>query len=552
MHKEVFLKNRECFLLLPEVVGSFRKQMFFEGSKRMQTLIKNFGVISDYVVKSDMPDSEKQEWMLILQAFLEAQENKDYILMADILEGDVFVFLEKIQSKLTTEGQSEVSDYWEANIQSLKKVNPSLYKVILCDSEDEAKQSVHVRYEPFLALNGQPTLKVQIGEKLFCMHSTVNPDWEAKELARTWLTQEKPEYQIFGMGMGYHVKALLEEDKTIKVTVLEYRIEPLVLAFQYLDWTTYLTEGRLQIVYYNDLMQVLQKMKREDSDYVFYLHNPSLQCVEQQNIKELLEDYFINTNSMIEQGKSLHQNFKFLQEQKFPSCDQIGNLFEKKNVAIVAGGPSLDDEIAGIKKYREEMVVLSVGTSARKLINVGIRPDAIIITDPQDTMYRQVEGVDTEGIPLLLLSTASRTVVKYYRGPIYIVYQHGYEPAEKVASEHGYPLFQTGGSVTTTALDVSIGFGAEKIFLIGADMAYTDNRSHTNGVGHEEQDFSDFRQVVSVDGGLVYTTRNLDIYRKWIEKRIVDLSSPIVYNTSRGAKIAGTIEMKLEDYYGTY
>lgn len=546
MHKEVFRINKECLNLIPETVGLLRKQMYFEGSKRVQILIKNLGLISDYVLKGDVIELDKQEWLLILQAFLDAQENKDYILMADILESDLLFFQQKIQGVLLAEDSFVVNEYWEKNMQCLKKVNPRLYQAILKDSECQG-QNTRVQFEPTLAINGQPTLKVRMDNKVFCMHSTTNPEWEGKELAKSWLENRKPTFQIFGMGMGYHVKALLDTDEMIKVSVLEYRIEPLVMALNYLDFEKYLIDGRLNIIYESDIMKVLKMMNSKEEERVFFLHYPSLQCVEQREIKEILEDYFINVSSMVEQGKSLYQNFEYLQEQNLPECTVLRDIFEEKNVVIVAGGPSVDDEMESLKQYRDDITILSVGTVARKLINAGIYPDAIIVTDPQDTMYRQVEGLETTEIPLMLLSTGSKSVMKVYSGPVYMVYQYGFKPAEMVAEERGYSLFHTGGSVTTTALDVAIAFGAKKIILVGADMAYTDNRSHTSGHGYEIKDVSDYRQVPSVVGGMVYTSRNLDIYRKWIERRISNMKQPIVYNTSRGARIAGTVERKLKD-----
>lgn len=548
MPKEIFQRNRECIILIPETVSLLRRQMYFEGGKRVKVLIKNVSEFTDYILKSEFVDEMKQEWMLILQAFLSAQENKDYILMADILEGDMFVFLEKLQSILMTDDSISVESYLEENLQVLQEVKKDLYKKLLADSEDVSKQSTNVQYEPQLAINGQPTLKVQVGEKSFCMHSTVNPEWEAKELANSWLIERKAEYQIFGMGMGHHIKALLDADENIRVTVLEYRVESLMLALTYIDWTKYLVEGRLHILYESDILKLLKKMK-EKSDFAFFLHHPSLECVEEKEVKEMLEDYFIKVSTMMEQGKSLDQNFEFLQKQNLPCCDVLRDIFAQKNVVITAGGPSLDDEIDSLKKYRDNLTILSVGTVAKKLLEYDIRPDAIIITDPQDTMYQQIVEINAEDIPMILLSTASKTIVKHYKGPIYLAYQYGYEPAEKVANEKGYSLFQTGGSVTTTALDVAITFGANKIVLVGADMAYTDNRSHTSGAGLVEKDFSDYRQVTAVGGGVVYTTRNLDIYRKWIENRIADLKIPVVYNTGRGARIKGTVEKKLRNIF---
>ena len=94
----------------------------------------------------------------------------------------------------------------------------------------------------------------------------------------------------------------------------------------------------------------------------------------------------------------------------------------------------------------------------------GIIPDAVIITDPQPLMYKQIDGVNLKNIPMILLSTASSSVIDYYNGPIYVAYQSGYIHAEIKAKEIGATLFETGGSVTTTALDIALRFGARKLF----------------------------------------------------------------------------------------
>lgn len=546
MLQQIFDKNKECLTIIPVIISCFRKQMYFQGSKRIQTLIKNLEEVTNYVLNLEVEGLDKQEWLSILQIFLEAQENKDYILIADVLESDLLGYLQKLQSHFLEIEVATANEYWEINMQCIKEIDLSLYKAIIKDGENICTTG-NVQFEPMFAISGQPTLKVHISEKIFCMHSTVNPENEAQILVASWLKKSVDKYQIFGMGMGYHIKALLDADASISVSVLEYRIEPLMLALTYLDFESYLRSGRLQIVYEANITKLLKNIRQGADDSRFFLHYPSLQCVEQLKIKEMLEDYFINTSSMLEQGDSLYQNFKYLQEKNLPECSVLRDIFEQKNVVIVAGGPSVDDEMESLKKYRDDIVILSVGTVAKKLVRAGIKPDAIIVTDPQDTMYRQVEGLEEDDIPLMLLATGSKTVLDSYKGPVYLVYQHGFEPSEMIAKEKGYSLFQTGGSVTTTALDVAITFGASKIILVGADMAFTDNQSHAKGQGYEIKDTSDYRKVPSVRGGIVYTSRNLDIYRKWIERRIAKVQTISVYNTSRGARIAGTIERSLEE-----
>lgn len=102
-----------------------------------------------------------------------------------------------------------------------------------------------------------------------------------------------------------------------------------------------------------------------------------------------------------------------------------------------------------------------------------------------------------------------------------------------------------GQRVVTLALDLAIRFGAADITLVGADMAYTGGRSHAGGLGRKIAGGMELRKVLSVTGEYIETSRNLDIYRKWIEHRIEDVRGLVVYNTARGARIKGTIEKTL-------
>ena len=43
---------------------------------------------------------------------------------------------------------------------------------------------------------------------------------------------------------------------------------------------------------------------------------------------------------------------------------------------------------------------------------------------------------------------------------------------------------------------------------------------------------------------MVYTSKNLDIYRKWIERRLEGVRDTEVYNTGDGAEIKGTVLVK--------
>ena len=535
--------NQQCLLWIPQIVNNFRKQSFFTGSCIMRNLISALDVLTE-----KLEILHETDFISILQALLQAQENRDYILLSEILECDLLPCLQNIQIKMQGEETQKAPDYWEKNMTELQEHAENEYQE-LYKTLSSASISSSDRYKQMFAINGQPTVKVKCQNKEILIHSSVNPEYQSQVWAEDVLKEIGREYVIYGMGLGYHIQALLKADDVCKVIVLENSIELLTEAFRDLDWVNYIKQKRVRIFYNSNAIKLMEKFSAWISGREFCIYYPSLCITEEESVRERLEDFFVSVNSMREQAHLLEENFYKINRMELPECSILKSCFKKRTIAIVGGGPSLDEQIDDMKKNREQMKIWSVGTAARKLINEGIIPDLIVIEDAQENMYKQVCNLPTEHIPLLLLSTASAQILDYYKGQSYVAYQKGYDLAEKRAQELGVQTYQTGGSVTTLALDVALRFGADKIILIGVDLAYTDNRSHASGMGYEIKEGKEYRMVTSTDGRQIKTSRNLDIYRKWIEHRIVEENIPIL-NTGRGAQIAGTQTVVIQELYG--
>ena len=192
---------------------------------------------------------------------------------------------------------------------------------------------------------------------------------------------------------------------------------------------------------------------------------------------------------------------------------------------------------------------MCVGKIVRKVIEKGIIPDYIIMTDAKDKTRWQIRGVEKSGIPLIYISTASAKVAAEYGSKRYIAYQKGFEQAEEKAGQNGATLFETGGSVAAFAIDMALRFKCKRLICIGLDMGYTDERTHAGGIGGKISDRSKLKQVEAVGGGKAYTNKSLDIYRKWIEKRIAAEKDIELINASHGARIHGMREIDLKDIY---
>ena len=543
MDIKLFYNNRQSIKLSYEIAESFRKQNFYIATSKLTKLLGNLDTVAGYIFSQEDYKSLADELQLILPALLDAQDNCDYVLQADMIEGDLLPLLQKIQIAFQERDLVQVPDFFEQNMNSLKEYDFGLYKLLNKENLIEGKNSLlSDKLTLSLAINGQPTAQAFANGQSFYLYSSVNPEREASLLADS--LKQAEEYMVFGMELGYHVLELLNRHQSARVHVFESNIYLLHMAFTYIDWTTYIANGRMRVVYNDDLKQLVSELSgrfAEMKNAELLVHYPAIKMIEDVQTRQLLEDFFVTTSSMREQGGLLDSNFEVISKLNLPECGELKDIFKDKAVVIVGAGPSVDPQLTSIKKCRDKITVFATGHITRKLVNEGIIPDAVIITDPQPLMYKQIDGVNLKNIPMILLSTASSSIVEYYNGPIYVAYQSGYELAEIKAKEIGATLFETGGSVTTTALDIALRFGAGKIIFVGVDLAYTGGYSHASGEGRKVENIDGLRQVRSNTGDMVYTSKNLDIYRKWIERRIEGVMDTKFYNTGEGAVIKGTV-----------
>ena len=88
MNEDLFNSNQESILLLTEIVENFRKQNFYYFCKIVKT-DKNTSSLSEFIFSGQCSEKILDEFQLVLPALMEVQRNGDYILQADILEGDL-------------------------------------------------------------------------------------------------------------------------------------------------------------------------------------------------------------------------------------------------------------------------------------------------------------------------------------------------------------------------------------------------------------------------------------------------------------------------------
>ena len=275
---------------------------------------------------------------------------------------------------------------------------------------------------------------------------------------------------------------------------------------------------------------------------------PYIRHIRNEKVRQVLEECMLREDTIRQQKNDFYLNSKANFAQCTAYVDELESDLQGRTVVLVAGGPSLDKYIEELKARRADTVVIAVGTIFKKLLSNGIRPDYVVISDAKPFIYGQLEGLEEEQIPMILLSTAYRKIVENYQGTTYLACQAGYKRAEDYAKEHGYAIYNTGGSVITLALEIVIRMKAKRIICVGLDLAFTGNQDHAVGTYQARQILAEGTiSVPDVDGNMVSTNRPFNRYRLWIERRLqeADVTMPVFDATEGGALIHGMQIVKL-------
>ncbi len=488
-----------------------------------------------------------------LQDMVNAQESQDYVLLADLLELQLLPFVQSLQDKIRQYAPVEVDEsVWMRNQSVLEKRNPALYRELM---------QHHARYEKEMAAgtwkgthhledtnSGAFTLAGLDDKGTYYYHSNVDPVREATEFARYYYGSDSSDYVIWGLGLGYHVQALWNIDRGITLTIVENDLDVIYHCLMTVDMSACLSAERVRLVYDPAFTQMIEILDTATENVI--LHYPSLRHIPNAKIREQMEMFFIRDsgkrNAAILFDSNSRENFRNYDGY----VDELQSQFAGKQVIIVAAGPSLDKNVEQLKDKPANTIILAVETVFRKLLALGIDVDYMIVTDANERIRWHLHGLEEQKIPMLYLATACQYYSSHYAGRKYLICQDGYAPAEELAKEQGWQLYQTGGSVSTTALDVCIRLGCASIVLIGLDLAYTDNKAHADGTAGTGVDGTEhMQQVPAIGGGTVIASRLFQMYNRWIAKRVEasDVTMPVYDATEGGAIVPGLSVTTLQE-----
>ena len=543
-------------------VDVLRCQNYYTGMQYLKSIRADLEQFVNCAIQDLDILGENMQLLLVqtLQAVMQAQENEDYVLLADLIEMQLLIDLDMIQNNLRDQLAvfDDESEIWAKNIAWINK-NTNLEDTAVRIREVCKHQSDALGREIWTEQTntGAKTLVAKDVKGVYYFHSNIDPYYEARRFADWYYTPEKREYVVYGLGLGYHVEALLNLDESIRIRVFEQDIKVIYYFLRSRLQNKILTNSNIEIIYDPEWKSFAKSL---ETNPVVVIHHPSLRHIGQKNIRERMEYMFIRDSGIRNQHNLMVSNFRENELHCLHNVDELQEQFRGKRAVIVAAGPSLDRNIVQLREKPSDVLIISVGTVFHKLMQCGVGVDYVIVSDAQPTIRDQFCRDFDRKIPLLVLSTASKCVATEYAGEKYIIYQKDYPMSEDAARIKRYNTYETGGSVSTTALDVCLRLGCKSAAYIGLDLAYTESRGHADGTtGVESIDTTDMKlvpgyEIINVEQGYemkkmaVASSHLFDMYRQWIEKRVSNAAVPVFDATEGGSIIQGLEIITLKEY----
>lgn len=227
--------------------------------------------------------------------------------------------------------------------------------------------------------------------------------------------------------------------------------------------------------------------------------------------------------------------------------DSFDNIdLDEIPAVIVAAGPSLDKNIRELKNIKGKAFIVAVDTALKSLARENIIPDIAVTVDP----HKPVSLFDNEKIshvPLIYSLGANADIKQVHKGMR--IYQNDKNSIlDKLIYKFEKKVLRlsTGGSVANDAFSLVQVLGFKTIIFIGLDLAYPNNKMHTDSAYEKESenyieaDSKKYIEVEDIYGNMVKTEGNMNIYRQWFEREIINYPDlKVIDATEGGAKKKG-------------
>ena len=327
------------------------------------------------------------------------------------------------------------------------------------------------------------------------LHNEQSPLGEAQAIFNNAENNPSAIHLVYGLGLGYLFQ-YVSLNSMGTVILYEPDLNIMKMAFSLVDFSGDILKQNVFIT--DNLSQA--------EEYIYQKSNtkniPLL--LSTTAYQELNKDLF---NKMVLELQEMVGRFsldlKFTQEKFYPLLMQtlynipklvketplvkIKDFYKGKTAVVVSAGPTLDRNIETIKKYRENIILIVVGTALKTVVLNGLKPDFLCIIESFDSA-KQMAGIDLSDVNFVTepFSHPNLRIPKFKK-----TYSHisSNMPINNFWSEvtgEDISEYLSKGTVSYTALNTARIIGCSKIVLVGQDLAYIEGQCYSKDSAYKD------------------------------------------------------------------
>jgi hypothetical protein len=275
---------------MDKAVCYFREQQNDRALGMMANSIDQIKCIIEAIITDrdyfNLVDTESM--LEMLTGILEAKKNKDFILLADLLELQLINFLVGVQELIISKEEIIFNEENYTENIKLLLTNGVGFPQQLNNPINTAKL-LEDGYRVEFTSCGRMTLAAENEGAKFYFHTNNRIISEAFLLARHWYLKETKRYIIYGFGMGYHIDELQKLATEADIEIYEADLNVIQLACAFSDVKELFLNKRIKLIYDPKLELLEQRISSLWLDEVFLVHYPSFMNIRSRQGKEILE-----------------------------------------------------------------------------------------------------------------------------------------------------------------------------------------------------------------------------------------------------------------------
>lgn len=424
---------------------------------------------------------------------------------------------------------------------------------------------------------GKDVFSIETSETVYQLDSL----YDEKPMLELWFEGLRDEWPLdgkllmFGLGSGMYAGYFLKkarEDCSIIIHEPSFRIFRKVIECK--DISYILNSPRVRMVfgfglssksireYYEDVISYLDMKYLTVSYHLNYVKLFS-DCAKEfvGGIAQLREDYDASKHVYDRFGgyysKNALFNFKYITDSL--SYSELTKMVPNGQTAlVVSAGPSLDKNIDIIKKAEGKSFIIATITALKPLALKGIKPDITVITDgKKDGRYMSEDA--SRKVPMICSPICGYEILQLQTGPKLFI-DSNCNHVKGFMDNHGieFEELEDGGSVANTCFTVAKDCGCKTVILVGQDLAYTDDKTHSQVTvrGSWNTKVEDFEHPiwdVDINGEPIRTSSEFQFYKRWFEEQFsLHQDIKVIDATEGGIRIDNTEIMTLNEAVEKY